>query len=183
MQKQLQLRIEAQGKYLKKIIEEQQRLSGVLTETPGGSISAGSYGENGPDSDKTEPPVPAPITETRDQDTNNSRHGGSGGLVKSQSTVNSLSARTIATDSICCVSSPLDSSKHDRLVQRQQCGEMSGHWNTESVVSHDHRILLESSSGSDFQQQCSVFIAGGHFDASSTSICNERNGNGSGNDS
>lgn len=34
VQRQLQLRIEAQGKYLKKIIEEQQRLGGVLVESP-----------------------------------------------------------------------------------------------------------------------------------------------------
>lgn len=34
VQRQLQLRIEAQGKYLKKIVEEQQRLTGVLSEAP-----------------------------------------------------------------------------------------------------------------------------------------------------
>lgn len=34
VQRQLQLRIEAQGKYFKKIIEEQQRLSGVLSKAP-----------------------------------------------------------------------------------------------------------------------------------------------------
>ncbi|KAI3757838.1 hypothetical protein L6452_05381 [Arctium lappa] len=33
VQRQLQLRIEARGKYLKKIIEEQQRLGGVLSES------------------------------------------------------------------------------------------------------------------------------------------------------
>ncbi|KAH8479702.1 hypothetical protein H0E87_031467 [Populus deltoides] len=40
VQRQLQLRIEAQGKYLKKIIEEQQRLSGVLEDVPGSGVAA-----------------------------------------------------------------------------------------------------------------------------------------------
>ncbi|OAY73340.1 Protein PHR1-LIKE 1 [Ananas comosus] len=55
VQRQLQLRIEAQGKYLKKIIEEQQRLSGVL---------ATSEADNPSDPDKTEPSTPAPTSET-----------------------------------------------------------------------------------------------------------------------
>lgn len=57
VQRQLQLRIEAQGKYLKKIIEEQQRLSGVLSEAP---VSDGI----GPESEnKTNPGTPAAISE------------------------------------------------------------------------------------------------------------------------
>ncbi|CAK8569741.1 unnamed protein product [Lathyrus sativus] len=45
VQRQLQLRIEAQGKYLKKIIEEQQRLSGVLSGCQVGSPSDSPNGE------------------------------------------------------------------------------------------------------------------------------------------
>lgn len=52
VQRQLQLRIEAQGKYLKKIIEEQQRLSGVLSDGPG------------PEAEKVDPATPAPTSES-----------------------------------------------------------------------------------------------------------------------
>lgn len=62
VQRQLQLRIEAQGKYLKKIIEEQQRLSGVLSEVPG--FGTPSAGENGLESDnRTDPATPVPTSE------------------------------------------------------------------------------------------------------------------------
>lgn len=57
MQRQLQLRIEAQGKYLKKIIEEQQRLSGVLSEAP---ASDGICPES---ENKTDPGTPVAISE------------------------------------------------------------------------------------------------------------------------
>lgn len=50
MQRQLQLRIEAQGKYLKKIIEEQQKLSGVLSEAPAGD-------DNRPESKNNADPI------------------------------------------------------------------------------------------------------------------------------
>ncbi|KAJ4878039.1 myb-like HTH transcriptional regulator family protein [Raphanus sativus] len=42
VQRQLHLRIEAQGKYLKKIIEEQQRLSGALGEPPSSLVTGDS---------------------------------------------------------------------------------------------------------------------------------------------
>ncbi|WOL19212.1 Myb family transcription factor [Canna indica] len=176
VQKQLQLRIEAQGKYLKKIIEEQQRLSGVLAETPGGSISAGSYG----DSDKTDLSIPAPSSEPPVQDPDidaNADHGGSGGLLKSHSLDNSLCNKPFTSD---CVSSPLESPEHDRLIKRQRCSIAPGLGKTDLVVPHH---ILESSSGSDFQQQCSMLYAsGGKFDASHGSICSERIRNGSGSD-
>ena len=69
VQRQLQLRIEAQGKYLKKIIEEQQRLSGALGEVPGSGVSALVSGDNGPESDnKTDPATPVPTSESPIQD-------------------------------------------------------------------------------------------------------------------
>lgn len=58
VQRQLQLRIEAQGKYLQRIIEEQRRLSSVLTEGPG------STGEAGLHSTKTDPLTPVPSSES-----------------------------------------------------------------------------------------------------------------------
>lgn len=66
MQRQLQLRIEAQGKYLKKIIEEQQRLSETLAEVPGcGDSGSGSDKCLGcPDSLESDPATPAASSES-----------------------------------------------------------------------------------------------------------------------
>ena len=65
VQRQLQLRIEAQGKYLKKIIEEQQRLGGVLSEVPGSGASVPASGDSCPESDiKTDPANRAPTLES-----------------------------------------------------------------------------------------------------------------------
>ncbi|GAA0166830.1 DNA-binding transcription factor [Lithospermum erythrorhizon] len=63
VQRQLQSRIEAQGEYLKKIIEEQQRLSGAL-EAPGSAYSE-PEGNNDPESDhRNVPTTPPPTSET-----------------------------------------------------------------------------------------------------------------------
>ncbi|XP_042402170.1 myb family transcription factor PHL7-like [Zingiber officinale] len=168
VQKQLQLRIEAQGKYLKKIIEEQQRLNGALTETPraGGSTSAGSFSYDCSDVDKTDSSIPAPNSDppTQDRDANDD-HGGTGEVLKSHSIVNSFSSKTLSTDSTACVSSPSKSSKHGRPIKRQRCSMSSGLAETELVSHH----ILESSSGSDFQQQCTLFTPNGsNFDPSTT---------------
>lgn len=65
MQKQLQLRIEAQGKYLKKIIEEQQRLSGVLSDSPGNGVTANQLGDSCPESEnRNDPGTPTPTSES-----------------------------------------------------------------------------------------------------------------------
>lgn len=64
VQRQLQLRIEAQGKYLKKIIEEQQKLSGVLSGAPAASaFTAPASGDNCPEVDKNDPSTPASTSE------------------------------------------------------------------------------------------------------------------------
>ncbi|RRT80245.1 hypothetical protein B296_00000889 [Ensete ventricosum] len=154
----LQLRIEAQSKYLKKIIEEHQRLSGVPAEPPGVGIYA--YGNDNclNSDDKTDPPAPAPTSVFAVQD--------------------KAVSKPLTPDSTCCVSSPLESPKHERLVKRQRCSDVPGHETTDLMPAQH---ILVSSSGSDFQQPCSVFLAGrGQFDASSTSIFNEQFGNDSG---
>ncbi|GFS45670.1 myb-like HTH transcriptional regulator family protein [Actinidia rufa] len=51
VQRLMQLRAEVQGKYWKKIIEEQQRLGGVLSEMPGSGASVPASGDNCPESD------------------------------------------------------------------------------------------------------------------------------------
>lgn len=64
MQRQLQLRIEAQGKYLKKIIEEQKRLSGVLSELPASGVHVPGTQDIRPESEnKTDPGTPAASSE------------------------------------------------------------------------------------------------------------------------
>ncbi|PSS04643.1 Myb family transcription factor [Actinidia chinensis var. chinensis] len=51
VQRLMQLRTEVQGKYWKKIIEEQQRLGGVLSEMPDSGASVPASGDNCPESD------------------------------------------------------------------------------------------------------------------------------------
>lgn len=154
VQRQLQLRIEAQSKYLKKIIEEHQRLSGEPAEPPGVGIYAYSNDNCLNSDDKTDPPAPAPTSVSPVQD--------------------KAASKPLTPDSTCRVSSPLESPKHER-VKRQR---FPGHETTDLMPAQH---ILESSSGSDFQQPCSVFLAGrGQFDASSASIFNEQFGNDSG---
>ncbi|XP_026661866.2 myb family transcription factor PHL7-like isoform X2 [Phoenix dactylifera] len=183
VQRQLQLRIEAQGKYLKKIIEEQQRLNGVLAETPGVSIPAPISGDHCQDSDKTDPSTPAPTSESPRQDKAASGdHGGTGGLFKSLSRDDSFSSRRepLTPDSSCRAGSP-ESPKPERRIKRQRGAGDPGNGKMELVFAHH---ILESSSGSDFQQPCPIFPAGGgHFHSSGTSICDDdRLENGSGSD-
>ncbi|XP_008794712.2 myb family transcription factor PHL7-like isoform X2 [Phoenix dactylifera] len=183
VQRQLQLRIEAQGKYLKKIIEEQQRLNGVLAETQGVSIPAPISGDHCQDSDKTDPSTPAPTSESPRQDKAASGdHGGTGGLFKSLSRDDSFSSRRepLTPDSSCRAGSP-ESPKPERRIKRQRGAGDPGNGKMELVFAHH---ILESSSGSDFQQPCPIFPAGGgHFHSSGTSICDDdRLENGSGSD-
>ncbi|EHA8589042.1 hypothetical protein COCNU_scaffold007776G000020 [Cocos nucifera] len=114
------LRIEVQGKYLKKIIEEQQRLSGVLAETPGVSIHAPTSGDHYLDSDKMDPSTPAPTSESPLQDKAASGdHGGTGGLFKSLSHDDSFSSRRepLTPDSSYYTGS-LESPRRERPIKR-----------------------------------------------------------------
>lgn len=63
IQRQLQQRIEAQGEYLKTIIEEQERISSALAETSGASRAAPISNDLCLDSDKTDPSTPVPTSE------------------------------------------------------------------------------------------------------------------------
>ncbi|RZC45969.1 hypothetical protein C5167_038923 [Papaver somniferum] len=70
VQRQLQLRIEAQGKYLKRIIDEQQRLSSVLAESPSCSgvtfpMSSGDHNCLESDNNRTDPSTPAATSENK----------------------------------------------------------------------------------------------------------------------
>lgn len=177
VQRQLQLRIEAQGKYLKKIIEEQQRLNGVLCETPGMNLPPPpSSADFGLDSD---PSTPAPMCESLHKNkASNGKQGKADGLVKSTSFEDSSRREPLTPDS----SFHADGSTSERPNQRQRSsgGGMRGGGKVDLVLGNH---ILESSSGSEFQQQCSMFNAGSHFDSSGTSFGDDDQfGNGSGSD-
>lgn len=147
VQRQLQLRIEAQGKYLKKIIDEQQRLSGVLGELPTAvGAPEPSSGDHGLDSEKTDPSTPAPTSESLIQDkVIDMGYGDTDGAFKSVSCDDSFSPNPepLTPDS----SSPSASPKHESSTKRRRIGGILGQGKTELVLAH----ILESSSGSDFQ--------------------------------
>ncbi|KAL0915435.1 hypothetical protein M5K25_015851 [Dendrobium thyrsiflorum] len=183
VQRQLQLRIEAQGKYLKKIMEEQQRLNGVLAETPGMNLPAlPSSADFCLDSD---PSTPAPICESLHKDkTSNGKHGKADSLVKSTSFEDSSRREPLTPDSSFHVDgSTSESLKHERPSKRQRSNGsgMRGSGQVDLVLGNH---ILESSSGSEFQQQCSMFNAGTlNFDSSGTSFGDDDQfGNGSGSD-
>ncbi|THU72328.1 hypothetical protein C4D60_Mb04t10940 [Musa balbisiana] len=150
VQRQLQLRIEAQGKYLKKIIDEQQRLSGVLAELPGAGTTAPTPVGHCLDSEKTDPSTPAPASESPIQDKAIGRdNGDTDAIFKSISCDDSLSSHRepLTPDSSCHVRSSSSSPRHESSTKRLRVGAIPGHGKTELVLAH----ILESSSGSDFQ--------------------------------
>ncbi|KAK6917906.1 MYB-CC type transcription factor, LHEQLE-containing domain [Dillenia turbinata] len=172
VQRQLQLRIEAQGKYLKKIIEEQQRLSGVLSEAPGSGIEAPVSEDNNLESDrKTDPSTPAPTSESPIQD----KTAGERAPAKSLSIDESFSSRhePLTPDSGCHVSSPAESPKGERSVKKQRVSLGTTYAKPEMVLTHQ---ILESSISSSYQQQHSFFLTREQFDPSSgMSTANEDN--------
>ncbi|CAL9116788.1 unnamed protein product [Musa acuminata var. zebrina] len=151
VQRQLQLRIEAQGKYLKKIIDEQQRLSGVLADLPGADIPAPASGDQCPDSEKTDPSTPAPTSESPGQEKSIGRElGDANGAFKSISCDDSFSSRRepLTPDSGCHVSSPSTSPRHESSAKKLRVSNNSGHGKEDLLLAH----ILESSSGSEFHQ-------------------------------
>lgn len=151
MQRQLQLRIEAQGKYLKKIIEEQQRLSGVLSEAPGSGIAAPTPGDMCQQEldNKTEPATPDPEKAAKDH-----------APAKSLS-VESFSSHhePMTPDSGCQVGSPADSPNGERSTKKQRVSVEGEYSNPDMMLPHQ---ILESSMPS-YQQP--VFLSRDHFDS------------------
>ncbi|XP_019231975.1 PREDICTED: myb family transcription factor PHL7-like [Nicotiana attenuata] len=161
VQRQLQLRIEAQGKYLKKIIEEQQRLSGVLSEVPVSGVTPSPAGENGPESDnRTDPGTPAPTSESPLIDKPIQEHA----PTKSVSIDQSFSSQNepLTPDSGCYETSPINSPKGESSSKKQRVGAFT---KADTLLPHQ---ILESSLSSQYQQPNPVdFLASDQFNLSS----------------
>lgn len=149
----MQLRIEAQGKYLKKIIEEQQRLSGVFVDPPGSGAVAPELGEKGQESEnKTDPATPVPTSECPDK------------AAKERAPANSLSIdesfsshhEPLTPDSGCPLGSLAGSPHSERSKKKQRVGESASYAKSEMVLPHE---ILESSLSSSFQHSNSNFLA------------------------
>lgn len=163
VQRQLQLRIEAQGKYLKKIIEEQQRLSGVRSEAPGSGHLARLSDDNCPESDnKTDPATPAPTSECPLQD----KAAKECTPAKSLSIDESFSSHhePLTPDSACHVDSPAESPKAERSMKKRQVIMGEAFADPEVVLTHQ---ILESSLNSSYQQAHTTFLPREQFDPSS----------------
>ncbi|KAK8459620.1 hypothetical protein SEVIR_2G173400v4 [Setaria viridis] len=152
VQRQLQLRIEAQGKYLQKIIEEQQRLTGVKSETPAAGASVTVSSDQFPDSERTEPSTPAPTSESPTQvGASNRDTGERAEATKSTCHGDSLSRHEPLTpDSNCQNGSPPASPNHERAAKRQR-GSGNEFVDVETDFSHP-RHIFESSLGPEFEQ-------------------------------
>lgn len=146
------MRIEAQGKYLQKIIEEQQRLTGVKSETLAAGASVTVSSDQFPDSERTEPSTPAPTSESPTQVGASNRDTGER-TEASKSTCHgeSLSRREPLTpDSNCQNGSPPASPNNERAAKRQRASS-SEFLDTDAEFSLP-RHIFESSSGPEFQQ-------------------------------
>ena len=156
MQRQLQLRIEAQGKYLKKIIEEQQRLSGAL-----GEPSVPVTGES-------DPATPAPTSESPLQD----KSGKDCGPDKSLSVDESLSPyrEPLTPDSGCNAGSQDESAGEERSSKKPRLvrGGAAG-YTPEMVVAHP---ILESGMNTSYHQADHALA----FDHPSTSLLGDEDG-------
>ena len=186
VQRQLQLRIEAQGKYLQKIIEEQQRLTGVLNGDLSADGIVSAIGDHSPEPDnKTDPSTPVATSEAlplQDKATNDSTKELTNCTTKSLSRDESFSSHDEppTPDSGCHVNSSVDSPNGERPVKKQQVVmPQSGNGNAEQkhlqsantqdsmgvklemMLSHS---ILESSAGLIFGQQetvSQIYPAGG----------------------
>ncbi|KAH7546969.1 hypothetical protein FEM48_Zijuj01G0257400 [Ziziphus jujuba var. spinosa] len=146
---------------VEKIIEEQQRLSGVLSETPGSGLSALVSGDNHPESDKTDPATPAPTSESPLQDKTAKERVPD----KSLSIDESFSSHhePLTPDSSCHAGSPAESPKGERSTKKQRVNMSGGYSNPEIVLTHQ---ILESSLNTSFQQPHPVFLTREQFEPS-----------------
>ena len=156
MQRQLQLRIEAQGKYLKKIIEEQQRLSKTIADVPGSGDSKSSLLMSdkylGADSLKSDPETPPPISESP-LGKNNKEYA---------------VAKTLSLDeSFSSHNEPLtpDSTSHDALTSENYIEERSAKKpcmaNDDAFSSQEMLFteqILESSTSQSLQQRHTIYV-------------------------
>uniref|UniRef100_A0A0A9EAI9 MYB-CC type transcription factor LHEQLE-containing domain-containing protein n=1 Tax=Arundo donax TaxID=35708 RepID=A0A0A9EAI9_ARUDO len=154
VQRQLQLRIEAQGKYLQKIIEEQQRFTGA-------GASRATSNEQLADSERTNPSTPVPTSESPLQAIPFSKDNGNGAEpTKSPSHDDPLRhGEPLTPDSNCRPGSPTLSPKHERPVKRQRGSSTN---DDAAFVDGDFTLphhIFESSTTSDFQQ-CSMPYTG-----------------------
>lgn len=156
MQRQLQLRIEAQGKYLKKIIEEQQRLSGALGES------------SGPVTGESDPATPAPTSEFPLQ----GKSGKECEPDKSLSVEESHSSyrEALTPDSGCNIGSQDESAGEERSSKKPRLmrGGAAGYTN-EMVVAHP---ILESGMNASYHQSDHALA----FDHPSTSLLGAEDG-------
>lgn len=155
VQRQLQLRIEAQGKYLKKIIEEQQRISGVLSDTP--------EPENNflQSDDKNDPATPAPTSEPPFLDKPAEEHVPNTSLSVDESYSSHNEPQT--PDSGCHVTSSIERPS-GRPGKRQRANPDLAF--TKSEMGLIHHSILESASSPSYQQPHSLFLAREEFDHS-----------------
>lgn len=161
VQRQLQLRIEAQGKYLKKIIEEQQRLNGVLSESPGSGVDAPALADGCQESEnKTDPATPAPTSEGPLQD----KAAKERAPAKSLSIDESFSSHhePLTPDSGCNGGSPIDSPRGERPMKKHRVSIEGAYSKSEMMLPLQ---ILESSMPS-YQQPNNVFLTGEQFDPS-----------------
>lgn len=138
---------------MKKIIEEQQRLGGVLSEAPGPVNSTRASGDDCPESDQVDPATPAPTSECPIQDKAIKERA----PAKSLSVDESCSSRhePLTPDSDCHVISPAESPKAERPMKKQRFNMGEAFSNPEVVLTHQ---ILESSLTSSYQQAHTIFL-------------------------
>jgi hypothetical protein len=146
---------------LKKIIEEQQRLSGVLEDVPGSGVTAPVSGDNCPESDKTDPATPAPTSESPLQD----KAAKERAPAKSLSIDESFSSQPepLTPDSRCNAGSPAESPRGERSMKKQRVSMGVTYGKQEMVLTHQ---ILESSLNS-YPRPHSAFLGREQFDPSS----------------
>lgn len=161
VQRQLQLRIEAQGKYLKKIIEEQQRLNGVLQDSPCSGVDAPTSADGCQEHEnKTDPATPAPTSECPLLD----KAAKERAPAKSLSIDESFSSHhePLTPDSGCNAGSPIDSHGTERPLKKHRVNMEGAYSKSDMMLPHQ---ILESSMPS-YQQPTNVFLTGEQFDSS-----------------